>query len=133
MITTAFTNSETNGWVTEQTVKNNKYYYYLKSGGKGIDNAISTLTTNKSYYCKYISFYYKISSEENCDWFKVTSKDSSSTSEEILRDSGQKDDWIYFSKTFDSKAYRTFTFTYEKDGDTSEGDDCVLVDRIIIE
>lgn len=130
---TYFTNSSSYPWGTERTIKDNNYYYYLKSGGKGIDDMTSELTTKKSYNCKHISFYYKLSSEQRYDKFMVSSKDSSNNTENILIDSGEKDDWIYFSKTFDSTAYRTFTFSYLKDESDSNGDDCVLIDRIIIE
>ncbi|MCX7761437.1 MAG: hypothetical protein N2252_01220 [Candidatus Kryptonium sp.] len=72
-----------------------------------------------------LKFEYLVSSEENCDFFRVYINDV-----EVYKDSGIKV-WSTFKKRLEPGQYR-IRFVYEKDRVKYDGEDCVLIDNLII-
>ena len=98
--------------------------YAARSGLIG-DNYFSAL--NLSFEVAYedsLSFYYKVSSENNYDFlrFKVNN-------ESLLNVSGQKD-WTKAGFLI-SEGLKNFSWIYEKDYSVSNGSDCAWLDYIV--
>lgn len=79
-----------------------------------------------------LSFFYWVSSEQNEDFFEVWVTDKDNKQTMLLKESGIKETWRYFSTTFPSGNYK-ITLIYDKDRSVSRGYDCAMVDKIIFE
>lgn len=78
-----------------------------------------------------LSFYYWVSSEQNEDYFETwLVKDGKWTM--LLRDSGIKEYWQYFSTTLEPGDYEIY-FYYDKDKSVNRGYDRAVVDNIVFE
>lgn len=78
-----------------------------------------------------LSFFYWVSSEQNGDFFEVWAvKDEKWT--RLVRDSGIKEYWQYFSTALDPGDYEIH-FVYGKDKNGSWGYDRAVVDKIVFE
>jgi hypothetical protein len=97
---------------------------------------LGTITHNQNSYFQIaninvqsgstITFWYKVSSETNYDYFRFYINGS-----EVKRDSGVKD-WTQYSYELSEGTY-TFKWAYTKDGSVSSGSDTAWIDDIIIE
>jgi hypothetical protein len=98
--------------------------YSAKSGAISDSQSSSIEFTIDTGECELISFYYKVSSEEDSDNL-VFYIDGSPRVTDL---SGELD-WSEISLNFSSGVH-TFKWTYYKDGSTSHGSDCAWLDNI---
>ena len=127
-----------NEWSTDAgynpwTITNEHKYegtYSMKSGGKGVNINGGTwsnisITVNVPIDNAVMSFYHKISSEENWDkgYFYIDNDQKN-----II--SGDKD-WAYVEFPV-SKGYHTYKWSYYKDAFGDNGDDTYYVDNITL-
>ena len=131
-----------NEWSTDAgynpwTITNEHKYegtYSMKSGGKGVNINGGTwsnisITVNVPIDNAVMSFYHKISSEENWDkGFFYIDDDPNSNDDHKVMISGDKD-WAYVEFPV-SKGYHTYKWSYYKDSGNNYGDDTYYVDNI---
>ena len=131
-----------NEWSTDAgynpwTITNEHKYegtYSMKSGGKGVNINGGTwsnisITVNVPIDNAVMSFYHKISSEENWDkgFFYIDDNPNSNDDHKVMI-SGDKD-WAYVEFPV-SKGYHTYKWSYYKDASGNKGDDTYYVDNI---
>ena len=110
------TNDATNPWTETEGL--------LTSGGKGVNNAVSTYTITTDAAIN-VTFEYKVSSEKYCD--KLTIKKGT----EVLVN-GISGSTEYQALTVTLQAGEVLTFTYSKDGSGNTGDDCAYIKDLTI-
>jgi len=97
----------------------------LTSGGKGVNNAVSTYSIKAGTSAITVTYEYKVSSEQNYD--KLTIKKGT----EILVN-GISGSTSYVSQTVTLQAGETLTFTYSKDSSGNNNDDCAYIKGLTI-
>ena len=106
---------------------NNPYEgtYSMMSGCAGVDNGSSSIeiTVDVPVDCK-MSFYHRISSENNWDWgyFYIDDVEKSKVSGE--------QDWAYVEYNI-SEGVHTYRWNYTKDYSMSSGEDTYYVDNVV--
>ena len=96
--------------------------YSLKSGLVTDDNS-SDIQLDLNTQLSVISFFYKVSSEYDCDFLNFYINDN-------LMDSWSGDvDWSFAEYPI-PEGNNTFKWEYEKDGYVSEGSDCAWIDLV---
>ena len=125
-IPATWTNSTTYPWTITDADKH-AGTYAIKSGGAGTGYAQSDLTlVIELTDAATISFWYKASSESNCDYGRFLINDT-----QKFQTSGTSNSWAQY--TFDLTAgTNTLVWRYYKDVNTDSGDDCFYVDDITI-
>jgi len=111
------TNDATNPWTETEGL--------LTSGGKGVNNAVSTYSIKAGTSAITVTYEYKVSSEQNYD--KLTIKKGT----EILVN-GISGSTSYVSQTVTLQAGETLTFTYSKDSSGNNNDDCAYIKGLTI-
>lgn len=113
-----------------QITTNDKYAgtYSAKSYNFGnTNNASSELSiTWTSSVDDSITFFHKVSSESNYDWFRFYIDN-----EKMEQSSGPVNDWERSAYMIPAGTH-TFTFAYEKDYSQSNGSDCAWIDNITL-
>jgi hypothetical protein len=115
-------NNDYENWIVTSDEKNSGQY--SAQGGLTEDDESSTLSIRLDCISGNISFYYKVSSEENCDFleFYIDGK-------EQHKWSGEKD-WIQVSFPVE-EGTRVFEWIYSKDNSVSRGSDTAWIDDIV--
>ncbi len=109
-------------FITDELVYEGQYA--ARSGVIG-DNYFSNLSINYPIaYDDSISFYYKVSSENNYDFFKFKMNN------QTMLDLSGEHDWARASYPV-AAGDMLFTWAYEKDYSVSNGYDCVVLDYIV--
>lgn len=118
-----FVNSGDANWFRDNTIAY-EGSYSLRSGNIN-DNQSSVVQFTRTVTDGYISFYYKVSSEENYDFLKfyIDGNEQGSWSGEV--------DWSQASYAV-TAGNHTFKWEYSKDGSVSNGADCSWIDYIEI-
>ena len=111
------TNDEINPWTETEGL--------LTSGGKGVNNAVSTYTIAADSSAITVTFEYKVSSEKNYDKFTIKK------GTEILVN-GISGSTEYQALTVTLQAGEVLTFTYSKDSSGNTGDDCAYIKGLTI-
>ncbi len=90
------------------------------------DNQTSSLSINLNNVPQgaKLSFYYKVSSEQNYDFFKFKVNNT-----EVVSQSGEVD-WTYYEYTFEQAGNYTLEWSYSKDYSVSAGQDKAWIDYI---
>ena len=113
-----------NKWIVTNSLQHNGSYCARSKNNLG-NRATSTLTIQwTSQNNDSLSFWYKVSSEENYDWFTF-----SVDNVEKLNVSGIMTDWERASFPVAAGTH-TYKFSYSKDMSSTGGSDCVWIDDI---
>ena len=123
ILPSVFSMSGSNSWF----ISSNTSYsgnYSLRSGNIG-DSQSSCVSLSQSTGSGTFSFYYKVSSESNFDYFRFYINGSSTISI-----SGFKN-WAQYSRTMNSGT-NTFKWCYSKDSSYSTGSDAAWIDSIVL-
>jgi len=113
----------TANWIIDQD-ESYEGIYSAKSGGISHNQSSSLLITIDVTSADQISFFKKVSTEANWDYFRfyIDNVEKGEWSGEI--------DWSEESYPV-TEGIHTFKWEYNKDGSESHGSDCVLVDYIV--
>ena len=96
-----------------------------KSGNAGINNSVSTLTTQPQHAEKDLTFMfnYKVSCGAG-DKFQFLVND------EVIFETAENTDWTEYRYTVENADTYSFAFKYIKDGSGAAGDDCAYVKAV---
>ena len=118
------TNSGTPFFVTDSFMYNDKPTF--RSGVIGNSGTSKTNLTFEINYDGSISFAYRVSSENNYDWFTIFLDGA-----QIARISGEKN-WVNFQRNL-TKGTHTLTLQYTKDGSASSNHDMGIIANLEID
>lgn len=116
-------NDSNNPWYVDS---NEAYegYYSLRSGNIGDDSNTQLSITLETFSEQVFSFYYKVSTEENWDYFYFYID-----GEQKIAGTGDTG-WM-FAEYLIPEGTHTYTWVYKKDFMSEGGNDCVWIDDIL--